>query len=137
MDAKTAQSDLSFWETEAGLLERAALLGDKIQLGAYNLATKLFGFNAGADGFQISGELGPNSCQWCIMHVGKVYPAGQFLPSLPKHPHCVHYYVPVKLGGGMKSLWWLLPWALTAELERQKLVREEKSKVTVTQRQTQ
>ena len=124
------EATVSFWESEAGLLERAGLLADKIQLGTYNLATLIFGKNAGADGFQISGELGPNSCQWCIMHLGQVYPRGQFMPTLPKHHHCVHYYIPVKLGEKSGSLWWLLPWMAYGELERQRKEREKKKQAS-------
>lgn len=121
---------MSFWESEAGLLERIDLLGDQIQLGTYNLATLIFGLNAGANAFQISGDLSQNSCEWCIMHVGQIYYRGQFLPTLPKHFHCVHYYIPVKLGEESTSLWWLLPWMASAELERQKKEREKKKQAS-------
>lgn len=125
--AEQTAADLDFWASERGLLERVALLGDKVQLGVYNLATQLLGYNAGAYGFRISGDLGPNSCQWCILHVGKVYPAGTFMPTLPKHPHCPHYYEPV-LSGDKQSLWWLLPWMAHAELEQRRREREAKQR---------
>jgi len=117
---------LTFWDTLAGLLERASLFGDKIQLGAYNQAVHAYGLAAGAEAFQITGALKATSCEWCILHVGQIYYRGQFMPYLPRHHRCVHTYRALSgadleqlLGanggsssGGVKasSLWWLLPW---------------------------
>ena len=42
--------------------------------------------------FVISGDLKATSCEWCIGHVGVIYHRGQFMPSLPKHPGCTHFY---------------------------------------------
>ncbi len=32
------------------------------------------------------------------MHVGQTYHRGQFMPYLPKHPHCEHYYQISRVG---------------------------------------
>lgn len=94
---------VGFWESEEGLLERIGLLADQVQLGTYNQAVKVFGTAVGATDFTISGDLTNNSCSWCIMHVGQVYHRGQFMPELPKHPYCPHYYEIGRIGANSES----------------------------------
>ena len=89
---------VGFWETKKGLLERIGLMADQIQLGTFNNAVLMFGTAVGATDFVISGDLIPTSCAWCIMHVGQTYHRGQFMPALPKHPHCPHYYMIGRIG---------------------------------------
>lgn len=89
---------IGFWESETGILERLSLLADDVQQGTYNKAIKIFATNVGATDFTISGGLSRNSCEWCIMHVGQTYHRGQFLPYLPKHPHCPHFYEVERVG---------------------------------------
>jgi hypothetical protein len=89
---------VGFWESKEGLLERLNLLADNVQQGTFNKAVKIYATNVGATDFTISGDLTKNSCEWCIMHVGQSYHRGQFMPYLPKHPHCEHFYQVDRVG---------------------------------------
>jgi hypothetical protein len=122
-------------------MERLAQLSDRVQNGTYNQALKIFGLQAGAEAFQITGELKNTSCSWCRLHVGQIYYRGQFMPYLPKHPHCPHTYTALSggelagltglgslLGGSKSSLWWLLPWLLYAASEEHRKTEEAKTK---------
>lgn len=103
---------VDFWNTEDGLIERIGLLSDQIQLGTYNNAVKVYATSVGATDFTISGDLTKNSCNWCIMHVGQTYHRGQFMPELPKHPRCPHYYEVERVGASpddaFREFWNLL-----------------------------
>ncbi len=81
-----------FWQAPEGILARFGMLADDVQLGTFNDSVKVFGTAMGVAFFQISGSLKHTSCQWCINHVGNVYRQGQFMPDLPRHPGCNHYY---------------------------------------------
>ncbi len=81
-----------YWQTAEGILSRFGMLANDVQLGTFNDAVKVFGMAMGFTAFKISGALKPASCQWCINHVGNVYRGGQFMPDLPRHPGCLHYY---------------------------------------------
>jgi hypothetical protein len=87
-----------FWSTLDGLLERLNLLADDVQQGTFNKAVKIYATNVGATDFTISGVLTKNSCEWCALHVGQTYHRGQFMPYLPKHPHCNHFYEVGRVG---------------------------------------
>jgi hypothetical protein len=87
-----------FWESIDGLLERLNLLADDVQQGTFNRAVKIYATNVGATDFTVSGELKRTSCEWCVMHVGQTYHRGQFMPYLPKHPHCEHFYTISRVG---------------------------------------
>ncbi len=89
---------VDFWNTEDGLIERIGLLADQVQLGTYNRAVKVYATAVGATDFVVAGDLKPTSCMWCQMHVGQVYHRGQFMPELPKHPFCPHYYDVQRIG---------------------------------------
>ena len=81
-----------YWQSAIGILERLAMLADDVQLATFNVAVKIYGATCGVTDFQISGNLKLTSCQWCINHVGVVYHKGQFMPDLPRHPGCQHFY---------------------------------------------
>ncbi len=87
-----------FWNSEEGLIERIELLADHVQLGTYNNAVRVYATTAGATDFTISGSLKKTSCAWCQTHVGQTYHRGQFMPELPKHPNCSHYYEVERIG---------------------------------------
>lgn len=82
----------NYWQTPEGVLERFSMLADDVQLATFNGAVKILATAYGATDFRISGSLKLTSCQWCINHVGVVYRRGQFMPDLPRHPGCTHYY---------------------------------------------
>ncbi len=92
---------VDFWNTEEGLIERIGLLADQVQLGTYNNAVKVYATSVGATDFTVVGP--PGKCSWCAMHVGTTYHRGQFMPELPKHPRCPHYYEIERIGASPES----------------------------------
>ena len=94
----TQDAAVDFWNSLEGLTERIGLLADQVQLGTYNSAVKVYATAVGATDFTISGSLTKSSCGWCAMHVGQTYHRGQFMPDLPKHPGCPHYYEVERVG---------------------------------------
>jgi len=87
-----------YWKTPNGILDRLGMLADDVQLATFNDEAKALGLALGAAAFRISGSLKLTSCQWCRNHVGVVYLRGQFMPDLPRHPGCPHFYQPIKEG---------------------------------------
>jgi hypothetical protein len=83
---------VDYWQTPSGVLDRFGMLADDIQLGTFNDSVKTFATAYGATDFRKSGSLKLTSCQWCTNHVGAIYHRGQFMPDLPRHPGCPHYY---------------------------------------------
>ena len=100
----------SFWQSENGILGRIGLLADDVRLGTFNNAMKVYATAVGVTDFQVSGEISENSCDWCILHVGQIYHRGMFMPYLPKHPNCVHYYDVARVGAQPETLEGLLTW---------------------------
>jgi hypothetical protein len=82
----------NYWETEEGILERVSLLSDQVRLGGFNNAVKVYAQAVGIKDFTISGDLKATSCAWCQLHVGRTYHLGMFLPELPKHLGCPHFF---------------------------------------------
>ncbi len=91
----------NYWQTPNGILDRFGMLADDVQLATFNDAVKVYATAYGATDFRISGSLKLTSCQWCINHVGAVYHRGQFMPDLPRHPGCPHFYDIVKTKSGV------------------------------------
>jgi hypothetical protein len=88
----------NYWLTEDGILARLGMLSEDVQLGTFNNAVKIYGTALGVTDFVISGDVGPNSCLWCIDHIGQSYHRGQFMPDLPKHINCIHFYDIERIG---------------------------------------
>ena len=88
----TKKAAEDYWKTQNGILERFGMLAEDVQLATFNDAVKVYGLALGAVAFRISGNLKLTSCQWCINHVGVTYHRGQFMPDLPRHPGCTHFY---------------------------------------------
>ncbi len=82
----------NYWETPEGIFDRFGMLAEDIEFGSFNNAVKVYGTALGVTDFTVSGNLGATSCSWCQNHVGVKYHLGQFMPDLPRHPHCIHYY---------------------------------------------
>ena len=99
-----------YWLSGEGILERIGLLADDIRLGTFNNATKVYGTAVGVTDFRVSGDLISTSCGWCRMHVGNVYHYGMFMPSLPKHPNCQHFYDIYRVGSEPASEYVTLSW---------------------------
>lgn len=81
-----------YWQSEQGILDRFNMLAEDVELRTFNGAVKVFGNAYGVTDFIVSGGLTATSCEWCIGHVGVVYHRGRFMPDLPRHPNCPHYF---------------------------------------------
>jgi hypothetical protein len=103
-------SEPDYWQSEEGILDRIGLLADDVRLGTFNNATKIYATAVGVTDFTVSGEITGTSCAWCIMHVGQTYHRGLFMPQLPKHPNCVHYYDLGRVGAKPEDLEGMLTW---------------------------
>jgi len=99
--------------TEEGILDRIGLIADDVRLGTFNNATKVYGTAVGITDFTVSGELVPNSCAWCQLHVGQTYHRGMFMPQLPKHPNCLHFYDLGRVGAEPETLEEMLTWLMS------------------------
>ena len=107
---------VDYWQTPGGILERFGMLADDVQLATFNGAVKILAAAYGATDFQVSGNLKLTSCQWCINHIGVTYHRGQFMPDLPRHPGCPHFYDILRIGSpeanklqGSDRTWFELP----------------------------
>jgi hypothetical protein len=89
---------VDYWQTQDGILDRFSMLAEDVQLGTFNGAVKVYGIALGVTDFVISGNLKATSCEWCIGHVGVVYRRGMFMPILPRHPGCTHFYDVLRVG---------------------------------------
>jgi len=99
-----------YWLSGDGILDRMGLLADDVRLGTFNNAVKVYGTAVGVTDLKISGGLTATSCEWCRMHVGNVYHYGMFMPHLPKHPNCVHWYDIFRIGSPPASEEGMLSW---------------------------
>ena len=81
-----------YWSTMGGVAMRLEMLGNQIEYGTFNGAVKIVASSIGVFDFMMVGEITPTSCEWCEQHVGRIYRLGQFMPNLPKHPHCAHWW---------------------------------------------
>jgi hypothetical protein len=81
-----------YWSSEEGILERLGLLADDVQYGTFNSSVKIFATRFGITDFTIAGGQGIHTCAWCLDHDGATFHRGQFMPELPKHPFCIHFY---------------------------------------------
>ena len=97
-DAEADALAEAYWQSPDGILDRFSMLAEDVQLSSFNGAVKTYGTALGVTDFVISGDLKATSCSWCIGHVGVVYRRGQFMPSLPRHPGCPHFYDILRIG---------------------------------------
>jgi hypothetical protein len=80
-----------------GIGIRLEMLGHQIEYGTFNNAVKITSSAIGVFNFKMIGETGLTAkgnpmCEWCGEHIGRVYRLGQFMPDLPKHPNCRHFW---------------------------------------------
>jgi len=69
------------------------MFGHQLEWGTFNNAVRITASSIGIFDMIIVGEITPTSCDWCNEHVGRVYRSNRgFMPQLPKHPHCSHYW---------------------------------------------
>lgn len=81
-----------YWTTMGGIGMRLEMLGHQIEYGTFNNAVIITSSTIGVFNFKMIGPRGPHTCEWCDQHIGRVYRQGQFMPDLPKHPNCVHFW---------------------------------------------
>lgn len=67
-------------------MERISMIGEDFTFRTYNGALVAYGSRVFA-GMQWIGY--PDACKICEPFIGSIYRAGQFMPKLPKHPHCL------------------------------------------------
>jgi hypothetical protein len=80
----------AYWSSWEGITTRLEMLGDDITSGTYNDAIQVEASSLGIRAFRMAGPYGARTCDWCAEHLDQVYRLGQFMPRLPKHPHCPH-----------------------------------------------
>jgi len=81
-----------YWSTMGGIDMRLEMLGHQIEWGTFNNAAKITASSIGVFNFMMIGPDDEKTCQWCSEHIGRVYRLGQFMPNLPKHVYCRHYW---------------------------------------------
>jgi len=81
-----------YWSSSDGIFFRLDMLTDAVETETFNEAVKVVGNTLGIKKFRVAGPLDFKMCYWCADHLDKVYTSGQFMPQLPKHPHCRHYW---------------------------------------------
>jgi hypothetical protein len=79
-----------FWQTEAGVETRLQLLESSLEAESFNLAvvTNPYGLMM----FQISGPLDDRTCFICSEYAGQAFRKGEYMPELPIHPNCRHFW---------------------------------------------
>ncbi|MCJ7573447.1 hypothetical protein MUO93_04185 [Candidatus Bathyarchaeota archaeon] len=46
----------------------------------------------GVFNFKMIGPDDERICDWCAEHLNRIYGMGIFMPDLPKHPYCRHFW---------------------------------------------
>lgn len=82
----------NFWTSEAGILERIGMLADQVIFGSFNNALKISATAIGATDFTMAGPDDEKTCDYCGMYLGETYRRGMFMPELPAHPWCRHWW---------------------------------------------
>jgi len=75
-----------------GIGVRLEMLGHQIEYGTFNMSVKIMATSVGIFNFKMIGPDDELTCEWCGEHMGRVYRMGQFMPDLPKHPNCRHFW---------------------------------------------
>ena len=81
-----------YWSTMGGVGIRLGMFAHQIEYGLFNKAVKITTSSIGIFDFLMIGPDDERTCQWCGEHIGRVYRQGQFMPDLPKHPNCRHFW---------------------------------------------
>ncbi len=68
------------------------MLADAVEYRTFNRAVQVTGSALGIRKFRVAGMIDAKTCGWCAEHNDQVYVFGQFMPDLPKHPNCRHYW---------------------------------------------
>jgi hypothetical protein len=81
-----------YWSSEDGILIRLEMLGEAVVYGTYNHAVQISANAFGITHLQIAGPAGGPICDWCEEYLDRLYRVGQFMPELPHHPRCRHFW---------------------------------------------
>jgi hypothetical protein len=86
-----------YWSTMGGIYIRLEQFGHQIHWGTFNNAIKVITSSIGVFDFEMvespaEHALHKSRCAWCEEHLGRIYRSGMFMPNLPKHPLCCHYW---------------------------------------------
>lgn len=75
-----------------GIAVRLEMLGHQIQYSTYNRAIVITASSIGVFDFKMIGPDDERTCDWCAEHIDRVYRMGMFMPDLPKHIGCRHFW---------------------------------------------
>ncbi|MCJ7574332.1 hypothetical protein MUO93_08745 [Candidatus Bathyarchaeota archaeon] len=81
-----------YWSTMGGIGVRLGMLGHQIEWGTFNGAVRITASSIGVFNFKMIGPDDERTCEWCGEHIGRVYRTGHFMPDLPKHVNCRHFW---------------------------------------------
>lgn len=82
-----------YWSEMGGIFVRLEMFGEQLQYKTYNQAVVITASTVGIFNLKMVGPLDERTCDWCAEHVGRVYRSNQgFMPILPKHPNCRHWW---------------------------------------------
>lgn len=81
-----------YWSTMGGVGVRLEMFGHQLEWGLFNKAVRITASKIGVFNFKMIGPDDERTCEWCGEHLGRVYRQGRFMPSLPKHPNCRHFW---------------------------------------------
>lgn len=68
------------------------MLADQVIFGSFNNALKVSATSIGITDFQFAGPDDEKICDYCSLYLGHVYRRGMFMPELPAHPYCRHFW---------------------------------------------
>ena len=97
---QTVEDERDRWQTDKGILERLGMLAHDVEFGTFNNSLKVAATSLGMTDLKFSGpgKNDPKICDYCSIYVGLVYHRGQFMPELPAHPRCRHYWEIIRAG---------------------------------------
>ena len=86
-----------FWSSMEGIYTRLDMLGETVVWDYFNGAIKVSANAFGIRKLQITGPLDERICDYCEglfeeNGEGKTYMVWQFMPDLPAHPGCRHFW---------------------------------------------
>ena len=81
-----------YWSTMGGIGVRLEMLGHQIEYSTFSRAIIITASSIGRFDFKMIGPDDERTCNWCGEHIGRVYRMGRFMPDLPKHIGCRHFW---------------------------------------------
>lgn len=85
-----------YWLTDEGIDDRLEMLAEQVAFRTFNSALVTEGKKQGYSKYVVRGPWDAKTCDSCAEVVGRsrfnVYTAYQFMPILPRHPNCRHYW---------------------------------------------